>query len=504
MFKLAAPCLLDDDRLLRRVLKLLPQFVHCLRDVTLESKCPIEESSDLSLTISLISCLRMAARGDCQLRVAKIVASKIVGTLMQAAGSLDHLFVGGSNERPANAIDQLPSRVHGSLLELFSNLAQVIPVPKLLLAAPNRFVFFDALFFASFEDTVSACPGLLKSEVEPEFDVKQEIAFDQEEQKRINFGIPEHLRGILSVGICSINLTRVPKNRFELADHSIGQIEGIGGFLAASAEPAELLQYSRLKQYLALRRLRLSRVIEQERAKQSQHAHERVETAEGLNPSSDLVVLAAFWLHILRDEKLASLSPLPQIFQTFIEMMELSDRPLATIGMQCLSRLSEYPSLLSAALPSAGKPLKQIISRLGRRMTDHQFSDKRDAVVSMLLLACMCNLPAIRSTVTEQLRRKFGKFWLDAVVEEAADEAQCKTSRETTMSLLRLNHDLAIDEDSLARCGNSDCHKLQLNKGDFKKCARCKTVSYCSAECQKAHWKSGHKAECRAPGAASD
>jgi hypothetical protein len=30
----------------------------------------------------------------------------------------------------------------------------------------------------------------------------------------------------------------------------------------------------------------------------------------------------------------------------------------------------------------------------------------------------------------------------------------------------------------------------------FKKCGRCKTACYCSAECQKKDWKAGHKLEC--------
>lgn len=31
----------------------------------------------------------------------------------------------------------------------------------------------------------------------------------------------------------------------------------------------------------------------------------------------------------------------------------------------------------------------------------------------------------------------------------------------------------------------------------FKRCSRCKTTSYCSAECQKTHWKLGHKEYCK-------
>ncbi|KAE9587893.1 hypothetical protein Lal_00002786 [Lupinus albus] len=34
-------------------------------------------------------------------------------------------------------------------------------------------------------------------------------------------------------------------------------------------------------------------------------------------------------------------------------------------------------------------------------------------------------------------------------------------------------------------------------KQGTKKCSRCKTVRYCSQECQHSHWRSGHKADCK-------
>jgi hypothetical protein len=32
----------------------------------------------------------------------------------------------------------------------------------------------------------------------------------------------------------------------------------------------------------------------------------------------------------------------------------------------------------------------------------------------------------------------------------------------------------------------------------FQVCAGCRCVRYCSRDCQKAHWRSGHRADCRA------
>ena len=35
-----------------------------------------------------------------------------------------------------------------------------------------------------------------------------------------------------------------------------------------------------------------------------------------------------------------------------------------------------------------------------------------------------------------------------------------------------------------------------LGGSALKPCSRCKAVSYCGKECQRAHWKAGHKAAC--------
>ena len=39
-------------------------------------------------------------------------------------------------------------------------------------------------------------------------------------------------------------------------------------------------------------------------------------------------------------------------------------------------------------------------------------------------------------------------------------------------------------------CGTVSCPKLLF-------CSRCKKVAYCSSECQRVHWKAGHKHDCK-------
>lgn len=47
---------------------------------------------------------------------------------------------------------------------------------------------------------------------------------------------------------------------------------------------------------------------------------------------------------------------------------------------------------------------------------------------------------------------------------------------------------------NLQHCAN--CKKMESVLGEFKRCIQCKTVVYCGRDCQKEHWKAGHKKAC--------
>ncbi|CBK22885.2 uncharacterized protein [Blastocystis hominis] len=46
-------------------------------------------------------------------------------------------------------------------------------------------------------------------------------------------------------------------------------------------------------------------------------------------------------------------------------------------------------------------------------------------------------------------------------------------------------------------CSNPLCGNTESRPGEFKKCSRCKSACYCSKKCQSAHWKNGHREECK-------
>ena len=52
------------------------------------------------------------------------------------------------------------------------------------------------------------------------------------------------------------------------------------------------------------------------------------------------------------------------------------------------------------------------------------------------------------------------------------------------------------------RCSNAACEGMgeRSSGGALKRCGRCLAAAYCSAACQRAHWRAGHKSECRPAG----
>ncbi|OBZ90056.1 putative beta-lactamase HcpC, partial [Choanephora cucurbitarum] len=70
-----------------------------------------------------------------------------------------------------------------------------------------------------------------------------------------------------------------------------------------------------------------------------------------------------------------------------------------------------------------------------------------------------------------------------------------KLSQADQEKLIRqLAKEAASDNISHRHCAHVDCDKREEEPGSFKRCGRCQRVAYCSRECQKEHWKAGHKA----------
>jgi len=86
--------------------------------------------------------------------------------------------------------------------------------------------------------------------------------------------------------------------------------------------------------------------------------------------------------------------------------------------------------------------------------------------------------PTFRSHEAE--RRSASDGWRTSFVSPTSVESKPSTSKKT--------------EAAAMECSRPGCAKRGKST-----CNRCKKVKYCSITCQKAHWKGGHKKECKAP-----
>ncbi|CAO3597041.1 unnamed protein product [Absidia cylindrospora] len=73
--------------------------------------------------------------------------------------------------------------------------------------------------------------------------------------------------------------------------------------------------------------------------------------------------------------------------------------------------------------------------------------------------------------------------------EKLSDEDKAKLVRQ-------LAKDAAPERMKRRQCANPLCEVTEQNEGEFKRCGQCERVAYCSRECQRNHWKSGHKIVC--------
>jgi MYND finger len=54
-----------------------------------------------------------------------------------------------------------------------------------------------------------------------------------------------------------------------------------------------------------------------------------------------------------------------------------------------------------------------------------------------------------------------------------------------------------VDDEYYIPLVHCECCRAKGGNVEIRRCAGCKAVGYCGTDCQKKHWKMGHKADCQ-------
>ena len=110
------------------------------------------------------------------------------------------------------------------------------------------------------------------------------------------------------------------------------------------------------------------------------------------------------------------------------------------------------------------------------------------------------------ATATERAMAKgmlggAGETAAETKARAAREEAEARAKqRAMDDSGVARNPDVKTTGEGVRRCSNPSCvQREDTIAGRMLRCSRCKRAAYCSAHCQRTHWRDGHKGECKPP-----
>ncbi|GAQ83110.1 hypothetical protein KFL_001360070 [Klebsormidium nitens] len=173
-------------------------------------------------------------------------------------------------------------------------------------------------------------------------------------------------------------------------------------------------------------------------------------------------------------------------------VMRMIDEDAARMAPLLQRRKSISDSLLALELSSCpdegmkGKGFEILLSANAKL----QELDRRSFQVGYLRLPSDREMKAIQELAAKDHNVARRKKQLDAIFSpKASPGGEDHRSRDPAGKLTPM-------AGPRKQCARSDCLRVEATAREFKVCAQCKLVVYCSAECQKSAWKEGHKQEC--------
>jgi len=114
-----------------------------------------------------------------------------------------------------------------------------------------------------------------------------------------------------------------------------------------------------------------------------------------------------------------------------------------------------------------------------------------DFVLALKMIACTCKYNDIRSIMSNQSSMEHDIYQLIEFFTTSSHPSEIRY-----WATIIMRNAFKKNSQNLRMCSNLNCLKMESYPREFSKCGRCQVNAYCSRECQKAAWITGHRHWC--------
>jgi len=114
-----------------------------------------------------------------------------------------------------------------------------------------------------------------------------------------------------------------------------------------------------------------------------------------------------------------------------------------------------------------------------------------DFVLALRMIACTCKYSDLRNIMSNQSRMEHDIYQLIEFFTTSSHPPEIRY-----WATIIMRNAFKKNSQNLRMCSNLNCLKMESYPREFSKCGRCQVNAYCSRECQKAAWITGHRHWC--------
>jgi len=114
-----------------------------------------------------------------------------------------------------------------------------------------------------------------------------------------------------------------------------------------------------------------------------------------------------------------------------------------------------------------------------------------DFVLALKMIACTCKYSDLRNIINSKNHLERDIYQLIEFFTTSSHPSEIRY-----WATIIMRNAFKKNSQNLRMCSNLNCLKMESYPREFSKCGRCQVNAYCSRECQKAAWITGHRHWC--------